>query len=37
MVLSLLLLFCNHDNLILKLKGKQNQKKIATLMKGGFL
>ena len=31
MVLTLLLLLCNHDNLILKL-----QKKIATLMKGSF-
>ena len=33
MVLILLLPLCNHDNLILKL----HQKKIATLMKGGFL
>ena len=33
MVLILLPLLCNHNNLILKL----DQKKIATLMKGGFL
>ena len=31
MVLNILILLCNHDNLILKL-----QKKIATLMKGSF-
>ena len=33
MVLILLPLLCNHDNLILKL----HQKKMATLIKGGFL
>ena len=33
MVLILLLLLCDHDNLILKLR----QKKIATLMNGDFL
>ena len=33
MVLTLLLLLCNHDNLILKL----HQKKIATWMKDGFI
>ena len=33
MALILFLLFCNHNDLILKL----HQKKIATLMKGGFL
>ena len=34
MVLTLLLLLCNHDNLILKLGTSE---KIATLLKGGFL
>ena len=33
MVLILLRLLCNYDNLLLKLR----QKKIATLMKSGFL
>ena len=33
MVLILLPLFCNHNNLILKL----HQKEITTVMKGGFL